>query len=153
MFLFFCPTHGHCYGFHIVNGAEGRRDPMHAMYSYLPEAPKIVFYDFACQLEEYCLNRESGFFAETVFFHDTFHGYGHKCPPCYRSSSMAAKKFNESICEQFNAFLQNLKGSAKHMNQTNFTFFTQFMIDIWNERKREAFEEKKAMVDQILASS
>ena len=88
MFLFSCPTHGHCYGFHIVNGSEGRKDPMHALYSYSKDAPKVLFYDFACQLEEYSLNRESGFFADTSFFHDTFHGYGHTCPAVYRSSSM-----------------------------------------------------------------
>ena len=27
MFLWFCPQHGHCYGFHIIDGSEGRKDP------------------------------------------------------------------------------------------------------------------------------
>ena len=27
LFLWFCPRHGHCYGFHIISGSEGRKDP------------------------------------------------------------------------------------------------------------------------------
>ena len=57
MFLFFCPLHGHCYGFHIIDGAEGRKDPMQTLFKYLLEA-EIIFYDYACQLEEYSMNRE-----------------------------------------------------------------------------------------------
>jgi len=30
--------------------------------------PKVIFYDFACSLEEYCLNRESGYFKNVKFF-------------------------------------------------------------------------------------
>lgn len=144
LFLFFCPLHGHCFGFHIVDGSEGRKDAACALYTHLEHSPEIVFYDFACQLEEYCLNRESGFFSSTRFYHDAFHGYGHKCPSAYSSASMTGKKkYNESICEQFNSFLQNIKQSAKHMNQTNFIFHVQFMIDIWNERKADLVKNKK----------
>ena len=49
LFLFFCPSHGHCYGFHIVNGSEGHKDPSQALYTHLPTAPIIIFYDNACQ--------------------------------------------------------------------------------------------------------
>ncbi len=32
MFLFFCPLHGHCYGFHLIDGGEGREDQFAAMF-------------------------------------------------------------------------------------------------------------------------
>ena len=117
----------------------------------MEKAPRIVFYDFGCQLEEYCLNRESGFFKETQFFHDAFHGYGHTCPSVYSSLKSITDKrlFNESICEQFNAFLQNIRASSKHMNQVNFTFFAQFMIDIWNEKKKKSFLDLKSTAQQF----
>ncbi|KAL4240007.1 hypothetical protein ACF0H5_000802 [Mactra antiquata] len=58
LFLWFCADHGHCYGFHMTN-AEGRKDPSASLYSYLEKPPSDVFYDFACNLQEYCLNREN----------------------------------------------------------------------------------------------
>ena len=148
LFLFFCPSHGLCYGFHMANGSEGRKDPSQALYTHLPTAPSIIFYDNAFQLEEYSLIRESGYYKKTRLYHDTFHGYGHKCTDCYSSASIDGNdKCNESICEQFNSFLQNMKASSTHMNQVNFTFFAQFMIDIWNERKKEVFMKKISIAE------
>ena len=151
LFLFFCPLHGHCYGFHMVGGSEGRKDPMQAMYTHLPVAPEMVFYDYACQLEEYSLNRESGYYRATRFYHDTFHGYSHKCPNCYSSKKSLADKsrYNESIMEQFNSFLQNIKASSKQMNQINFVFMAQFMISIWNEDKKKKFTKKHGLVQYL----
>jgi hypothetical protein len=40
------------------------------MYEYLPKAPDVVLYDFACGQSEYCLNREPDFFKNTKFYHD-----------------------------------------------------------------------------------
>ena len=53
-------------------------DPFSSLFKYMPEAPKDVFYDFACQLSEYCLNREPQYFLCTRFWHDLFHGITHK---------------------------------------------------------------------------
>ena len=58
LFLWFCPIHGHAYGFHLIQGGEGCKDPFASLYKYLETPPKDVFYDFVCQLPEYCLNRE-----------------------------------------------------------------------------------------------
>ena len=30
MFLWICPVHGHSYGFHLIAGGEGRKDPFAA---------------------------------------------------------------------------------------------------------------------------
>ena len=79
LFLWFCPIHGHSYGFHLIAGGEGRKDPFSSLFKYKPDAPEELFYDNACQLHEYCLNREPRFFMHTRFWHDLFHSIGHVC--------------------------------------------------------------------------
>ena len=76
MFLWFCPIHGHCYGFHLIagGGGEERRDPFSSLFKYKKTMPKELFYDFACQL-----NREPELFKNTRFRHDMFHALGHLC--------------------------------------------------------------------------
>ena len=82
MFMF-CPLHGHIWGkstacemfltylgFHLIDGAEGRKDVHNVLYRYLNQAPQVMYYDFACSLSEYCLNRAGAFYQETRFFHD-----------------------------------------------------------------------------------
>ena len=73
MFLFFCPVHGHLYGFHLIGGGEGHKDPLCALYKYMPKMPEELFYDNACQLSEYALNREPHLFLNTRLWHDLFH--------------------------------------------------------------------------------
>ena len=82
--LWFCPIHGHSYGFHLISGGEGRKDPFSSIFKYKPEAPKELFYDNACQLHEYCFNREPAFFLDTRFWHDLFHSIGHLCGSNYK---------------------------------------------------------------------
>ena len=73
LFLWFCLVHGHSYGFHLVGGGEGKKDPFSSLYKYCTHMPKNIFYDYACQLSEYCLNREPELFKNTRFWHDLFH--------------------------------------------------------------------------------
>ncbi|XP_052769865.1 uncharacterized protein LOC128209731 [Mya arenaria] len=142
LFLWFCPDHGHCYGFHMTV-AEGRKDPSASLYSHLAKPPQAVFYDFACNLQEYCLNRESGYYKNVRFFHDIFHGYSHKCSTSFRSSRLQGfESVNSEICEQFNSFIQILKKSARQMTQSHFCFYLQFFIHEWNRRKRVAYKRK-----------
>ena len=42
--------HGHCYGFHIIPGSEGRKDPHASLNTHCEIAPKNIVYDFACSL-------------------------------------------------------------------------------------------------------
>lgn len=143
LFLWFCPQHGCCLGFHIVPGSEGRKDPAASLYTHLEVAPTEVFYDFACSLSEYTHNRESGYFRNTRFFHDVFHGYSHKCTSSFRCDRLKGfSSINSSICEQFNAFLQNIKTSAKLMSQSHFCFYVQFFISIWNKQKIATFTRR-----------
>lgn len=147
LFLWFDPQHyGHCYGYHMIPGHEGRKDPACSAYAYLEQAPEEMFYDFSCQLEEYCLNREPGFWKNTRFFHDTFHGFCHCCAIVYTSGRLAIlRKANTEICEQTNAFLQRIKYSARAMSMSKFNQFLQFFLYQWSDKKYKNFSQKCAL--------
>ena len=55
-----------------MNGSEGRKDPACSLYNHLEVAPEIVYYDFACSLKEYCMNREAGISRTHNFFPISF---------------------------------------------------------------------------------
>ena len=153
LFLWFDPLHGHCYGCHIITQSEGRKDPFASALLYMDSAPSEVFYDFSCQLEEYCLNREPGFWRNTRFFHDIFHGYSHKCANVYNSKRIPALDLgiNSEICEQFNSYIQKIKYSARSMNQSHFMFFMQFFIHHWNVKKKKKLLSEQEMVRKLMA--
>lgn len=60
-----------------MNHSEGRNDPFSALRTYLKRPPKVVVYDFACALEEYCMNRDPIWFRDTKFVVDRFHWRNH----------------------------------------------------------------------------
>jgi hypothetical protein len=100
----------------------------------MPKAPRIVFYDFACQLSEYSLNREPQFFKDTEFFHDVFHSVNHICPYAFKSVSEADKRcFNTSAAEQFNSYLVKIKATGRVLRMTRFMLYAQHMIYLWNQ--------------------
>ena len=41
-----------CYGFFIIDRAEGRNEAFSFLTKYFTEAPEYVVYDFACALQE-----------------------------------------------------------------------------------------------------
>ena len=136
LFLWFCPIHGHSYGFHLIAGGEGRKDPFSSLFKYIQEPPDDIFYDFACQLNEYCLNREPELFKWTRFWHDLFHSIGHKCGCNFKSGRVRGLEgINTEICEQVNSFLQCIKYTASHLSQEHFVFFLQFFLYILNKDK------------------
>ena len=140
MFLWFCPMNGHSYGFHIISGSEGRKDPFSSLYKYKPHAPSDIFYDFACQLCEYCLNRAPDYFKSTKFWHDLLHGICHKCGKPFKPRRITGiTGVNSEICEQFNSYLQCIKYTATHLFQKYFMFFAQFFIYFWNKEKTDRF--------------
>ena len=85
LFLWFCPLYEHCYRDHIVNGSEGRKYPASTLHKHLEVAPEIIYYNFSCCLEEYCMNCEAGYFKNT--FYDIFHGYNHTCSKIYSNEN------------------------------------------------------------------
>ena len=143
LFLWFCPRHGHCYGFHIIPGSEGRKDPAAAIYTHMETPPKCIFYDHACSLSEYVKNRESGFFKNTRVFHDVFHGFTHKCSTSLSCADLNCfAQVNTSVCEQFNSYIQRIKSSAKLLSQVHFVFYLQFFIHQRNQSQFKSFEKR-----------
>ena len=143
MFLWFCPIHGHCYGFHLIAGGEGRRDPFSSLFKYKKTMPKELFYDFACQLSEYALNREPELFKNTRFWHDLFHALGHLCGWNFKSGRVVGlDSINTEICEQVNSFLQCIKYTGSHLSQEHFVFFVQFFLYILNKNKTKSFQQQ-----------
>ena len=141
LFLWFCPIHGHSYGFHMIAGSEGRKDPFSSLYKYCEEMPEHVFYDFACQLSEYCLNREPELFKNTRFWHDLFHLIGHLCGYNFKSGRvLSLDGLNTQICEQWNSTLQSIKYTASHFSQDHFAFFLQYFLCRTNREKTKAFK-------------
>ena len=150
-FLFFCPKHGHCYGLHLISGSEGRKDPFAALLKYLPVAPKLIFYDFACSLSEYALNREPGYFQNTEFCHDVFHSVNHNCPYAFSSESTANKRnYNTSCCEQFNSYFVKIKSTGRCLKMSRFMLYAQYMIYLWNrDRTKSCLEAKEKIRKRV----
>ena len=140
--LWFCPLHGHSYGFHLIDGAEGRKDPFCSLLKYKEEMPEELYYDFACSLSEYCLNREPDLFKNTRFWHDLFHAIGHICGINFKSTKVEGLDgVNSEICEQVNSYLQCIKYTGSHLSQEHFIFFLQFFLYLLNKEKTERQRE------------
>lgn len=136
VFTWFC-RHGICYAFYMLPGAEGRDEAYSFLVSYFRKAPKVVVYDFACSLQEYCLNRAPGFFRDTAFLVDRFHWWNHKaCSPSYNVSLYKQLDYlNTQVAEQCNSALQRIKPCVSQMLQVNFMFNMRLFLDIWNQKK------------------
>ena len=108
--------------------------------------PEDIYYDFACQLSEYCLNREPELFKNTWFWHDLFHLVGHVCGINFKSGRvLGLKGVNTEICEQVNSYLQCIKYTATHLSQEHFTFFVQFFLYLMNKEKTKNFHRQVAI--------
>jgi hypothetical protein len=101
-------------GFHIMPGAEGKRDLLYPLYKYKEDPPKQIWVDFGCGCNEMALNYLAEHYGDTEFFVDAFHNYSHKCPSCFESKRFPEYgEINTSLMEQINSFLQPLRGILK----------------------------------------
>ena len=117
------------YGFHLIGGHEGHKDPFCALYKYMPNMPEELFCDNACQLSEYALNREPGLFLNTRLWHDLFHSITHLCGSNFKSSRVTGLYgINTEICEQVNSYLQCVKYTASHLSQEHCVFLTVLFV-------------------------
>ena len=140
--------HSICVGFHIIPTCEGRNDVFSALYTHWPTAPKVVIYDFACQLAPYCLLREPRFFRNTRFLVDQFHASGHtKCSKA--SSSTYAMQFdpnlqviNTSAAEVGNSGAAKIRKSVSYMTQRHAIQYTKVYMDVVNRCKIRTMIQK-----------
>ena len=47
------------------------------LFGKLPNAAKLILYDNACHLHNFCMKREPAYFDKTIFVSDTFHSSNH----------------------------------------------------------------------------
>jgi len=89
IFTWFC-RHGICYGFYIIPNAQGRNEALSFLLKHFKVAPNIVVYDFACALQDYCMNRQPAHFKDSMFLVDRFHWFNHmSCARSYNVSMYA----------------------------------------------------------------
>ena len=134
IFLWFCLHHGHCYGFHIIDGSEGRKDSATSLISYLKVVPKVIFYNFPYSLEEYRFNRESG---NTQFYHDIFHDFSHSCSPAYNSKLLSVLGVNTSFQKK------DLFACSRHLSDIC------YYKDLFNSNDCIYFHKKKFVLRRI----
>lgn len=114
LWIWVCMVDQRIVGHHVIKRSEGKRDVVLPLYRFMKKAPKVCFVDFACHAEEVSLNWLGEFFQSTRWFHDTFHGYAHKCSSRFSCKGLHdVPSSNTSIMEQVNAFLQPLRGLLK----------------------------------------
>ena len=140
MFLWFCPIHGHYYGFHLISGAEGRKDPFSSLYKFISTRGTSRH---ICQYSEYCCNRELYYFRCTRFWHDLlFYGIPHKSGKAFKSSRVSSlTNINSETCEQFNSYLQCIKYTGSHLSQPHFMFLYSFLFICGTEIKPQKFQK------------
>jgi hypothetical protein len=114
LWILVCMRHESIIGFHIMPGAEGKRDLLYPLYKYKEDPPKQIWVDFGCGCNEMALNYLAEHYRDTEFFVDAFHNYSHKCPSCFESKRFPEYgEINTSLMEQINSFLQPLRGILK----------------------------------------
>ncbi len=114
LWVYMCMEHEFVIGYHIMKHGEGRRDGIIPPYRFMENPPEAIFGDYVCGWEETALNLMPGFYRLVQFFHDIFHGCIHTCSErfCSRGLDQFAS-INTSLMEQFNSFLQPLRGLVK----------------------------------------
>lgn len=145
--------HGVCYGFCVMPSAEGRNVPYSFFVQYFKQAPKVIVYDFACALQEYCLNRAPEFFKDTRFVVDRFHwanhtacGYGYDMT-LYCDLDTA----NSQVAEQQNSRLRQLADAAATMRQDTFMMNLRYYFACLNHSKVEKLRKRMAHIEALSA--
>ena len=151
-----CP-HLICLSFHKMPNCEGRNDVFSAIFQYWNQAPKVIIYDFACQLGPYCMAREPEFFKDTLFAIDEMHANGHTycSQACFVSNYMQVRpqlmRVNSSAAECSNSGLNRIRKSVSYMSQTHAILLTYVYLCVWNRKQEHRFkieaERQKALVE------
>jgi len=85
LLVFICLRTMRIIGFHVLEGAETVNIVGRLIYTWFPQCPKLIFYDYGCALVQYFLSHEPQYFLQngTQIFSDSFHWgtlfSGHKC--------------------------------------------------------------------------
>ena len=117
-----------------MQSCKSPKHPFSIFRQRFRKAPRVIVYDNACKLHQYCLNREPHFFRSTLFGVDRFHWRGHVgcsagyCLNTYKQ--MAIKDINSQVNEQANVGLQQIRGQ---LAPENFMFTLKLFLSIKNK--------------------
>ena len=145
--VLWCP-HRIALGFHIIPKGEGRNDVFSAIFTHWPVAPKLVVYDFACQLQPYCLAREPEYFKDTIFLIDRLHSNNHvSCSEVFdleahRVSGSRMFYINDEVQEQGNLELKPVRKSCLYMKRCTFMPFVQLKLETSNRKQIKRLKRK-----------
>ena len=126
IFTVFCP-HGICYGFEVMATHESPCHFFQIFRSRFTVVPRLIIYDNARKLHQYCLKRKPAFFCHTQFAWDCFHWHGHiGCSADYSldkySSIAEVRAINSQVNKQANTGLQHIKHTC--LRTILFLFFS-----------------------------
>ncbi|KIJ34023.1 hypothetical protein M422DRAFT_182664, partial [Sphaerobolus stellatus SS14] len=142
-------THSISLGFHVMPRTEGRNDVFSAIFCHWPKAPKIIVYDFACQLAPYSIVRDPSFFGNTHFVVDEFHASDHtKCSKASHASFVLQhdpqiQLINTSAAEVGNSGASKIRKSVSYMTQQHAIIFIKAYLDIMNRCRTAKLLSKK----------
>ncbi len=150
VFTIFC-CHGICIAFFILPNAEGRSDVYSYIVKHFAVAPKLIVYDFACKLEDFCINRAPAYFIYTQFGIDRLHTLNHRtCGPGYFLDEYPQYDFlNTQIAEQCNSALSRVQDAAKCMGQVAYMLNLGFYLSMWNGSKELRLDAQKRFLDRM----
>lgn len=117
-----------CLFFAVMSNPESPRTVFEILYSLFPKAPARVIYDNACNLHQYCLNRESAYFKQTIFLVDSMHFRDHKQCCIDYNTSKYPDVLNSPLAEQRNSVLRKLENSMSYMSQSTFLLFLRHYL-------------------------
>ena len=155
-------VHGIVYGFHFLKDDESPNDLFTLLLTRFPhdKRPALVFYDNACKLYEYILNREPWLLKDMRVLVDSFHYGGwrargmlgtnvpiHKCPNSFDTKEhVVGKEFNTQYEEHSNAYISLHKGMARTMRLQRARELASVLLRFLNGRKLDTVSRRKAAI-------
>ena len=130
VFLWWCLDCSLNVGFTVLDSAESAHHAFATLRTRFDKPPSIVVYDNACNLSEYCLNRDPFFFSDTLFLVDALHFSNHvNCSPVYYVKQYRSMVGVSSVMhEQKNSLLHHLKDLAPLMAFQTFAYLLCFAV-------------------------
>ena len=113
----------------------------------------------ACQLAQYCRNREPEFFKDTLFVVDEMHSNGHSScsQACFLSNYMQTDpellKVNSSAAECSNGGLNRIRKSISYMSESHAILYAHTFLSVWNRNRERGFKKDKGLQDRKFEAS
>eukprot|EP01113_Clastostelium_recurvatum_P016638 TRINITY_DN19582_c0_g1_i1.p1 TRINITY_DN19582_c0_g1~~TRINITY_DN19582_c0_g1_i1.p1 ORF type:complete len:371 (+),score=60.34 TRINITY_DN19582_c0_g1_i1:158-1114(+) len=145
-------SHGVAYGFHMMLSGEGRTDVFHQMVTRFPQRmldKLTVAYDFACNLAEYCLNREPMMFRNVRWVVDRFHQANHTCGPTFNMNKY--NSLNNVIStgmESLNSVLERHRAPLSYMAQQRWALCSHTIIGRFNDAKNTRMMQQMTPISE-----